>query len=107
MAFLTTSERGFLRAVAALGYCNPFLPERIEYERAALGPDFRESKPVWSMRVDDPDTPSVNAVKITERVEELLRRLRERLVKGATVAELDSVLYEDAVLFLLFHRYQN
>ena len=30
MAFLTTSERAFLRAIANLGYCNPFLPERIE-----------------------------------------------------------------------------
>jgi hypothetical protein len=59
------------------------------------------------MRVDDPDTPSVNAVKITERVEELVRRLRERLVKGAAAAGQDITLYEDAVLFLLFHRYHN
>ena len=55
MAFLTTSERAFLRAIANLGYCNPFLPERIEYEREALGPDFVEAEAVWSLRVDDPD----------------------------------------------------
>ena len=46
MAFLTTTERAFLRAVSNLGYCNPFLPERIAYEQAALGADFSAAKAV-------------------------------------------------------------
>ncbi len=107
MAFLTISEHAFLRAVSNLGYCNPFLPERIEYERQALGPDFVEAEVVWSMRVADPDTSHVNAEKITERVGVLIEQLRERLVSGAVATEQDLLLYEDVVLFLLFHRYQD
>jgi len=107
MAFLTTSERAFLRAISSLGYCNPFLPERIEYEREALGPDFVEAEAVWSLRVDDPDTLRSNPVKITERVEALVGKLRERLTTGAAATEPDLLLYEDAILWLLYHRYGN
>jgi hypothetical protein len=107
MAFLTAVERAFLRAVADLGYCNPFLPERIAYERAALGPEFSEAKTVWSLRVDDPSTANVNNTKLTERVAGLAQKLRDRLAGGVAATESDLVLYEDAVLFLLYNRYQN
>ncbi|RMF83650.1 MAG: sigma-54-dependent Fis family transcriptional regulator [Nitrospinota bacterium] len=107
MPFLTTGERSFLQAVAKLGYCNPFLPERVEYEREVLGPDFEESEAIWSLRVDDPDTPRVNPLKIVARVEVLVGKLRKRLASGTSATERDLFLYEDAVLFLLFHRYQD
>ncbi len=107
MGFLTPKERAFLRAVSKLGYCNPFLPERIEYEREALGPDFREAEPVWSMRVDDPDSPHVNLLKITERIDTLVRRLRETLARGAAATEEELVIYEDAIIYLVFHRYHD
>ena len=105
MAFLTQKERGFLRAVANLGYCNPFLPERIQYEREALGADFREAEPIWSLRVADPDRPHANIIKTTAKVETLVKKLRERLAGGASASEDDLVLYETGVLFLLYHRY--
>jgi transcriptional regulator with AAA-type ATPase domain len=107
MAFLSSGERAFLRAVSSLGYCNPFLPERIEYEQAALGPDFVAGEPIWSMRVDDPDAPLVNNAKVVERIEQLVPQLHTRLASGAVATEQDLVLYEDAVLFLLFHRYRH
>ena len=107
MAFLNSNERGFLRAVSNLGYGNPFLPERIQYEREALGRDFREAEPVWSMRVHDPDRPHDNILKIMERVETVVRTLRDRLAPGTTAAREDVVLYEDAALFMLYHGYRD
>ena len=47
MAFLSSSERAFLRAASNLAFCNPFLPERIPHERAALGDEFVDDEPVW------------------------------------------------------------
>lgn len=107
MAFLTSNERAFLRAVSNLGYCNPFLPERIQYEREALGPDFREAEPVWSMRVENPDSPHVNALRVTAQVDTLVGTLRERLRNDKRASAEDLVLYETGVLFLLYHRYNN
>jgi hypothetical protein len=107
MGLLSSSERAFLQAVADLGYCNPFLAERVQYERQALGADFHEAESMWSLRVDDPDTARQNPRRITARVEPLLQRLRGRLVAGAPATDAELRFYEDAVLFWLFHRYQD
>ena len=52
MAFLSRSERTLLHAVSQLAYCNPFLPERVGWERAAQGGDFMEGEPEWSLPVE-------------------------------------------------------
>jgi hypothetical protein len=103
MSFLSRSERAFLRAVSQLAYCNPFLPERVECERAALGSDFLEGEPVWSLPVDQPERPRANVWRIVERLEPLAEQLRNRLT--AQAGDQDLRLYEDAVLHLLYQRY--
>ena len=57
MALLSTTDRIFFDAISQLAYCNPFLPERANFERAALGADFVEGEPVWSQPVEDPERP--------------------------------------------------
>jgi hypothetical protein len=106
MTFVSGDERVLLQAVSKLGYCNPFLPERIIYEREALGGDFVEGEAVWSLRVDDPSTPRANNTTLAERVANLVEKLCERLRNGIHATTHDLGLYEDAVLFLLFHRTQ-
>ncbi len=48
MPTLSRQEYHFLSSVAKLGYCNPFLPERIAFEKAALGREFVDGGEVWS-----------------------------------------------------------
>ncbi len=105
MPFLFPPERAFLAAVAQLAYANPFLPERIEYERAALGDAFVAGEPVWSQRVRDPEQPRANVWRIVERLETLAAQLQSRLREGTATRAPDLVLYEDAVLHLLYQRY--
>lgn len=107
MTFLQTRDGVFLHAVAAVAYCNPFLPERIEHERQALGADFVESEALWNLRGDDPETPQVNPLRLAERVAPLVDTLRTRLTKRPRPSDEELRLYEDAVLFLLFYRYAN
>ena len=54
MPFLSSREKQFLAAVSQLAYCNPFLPERARFEKAALGQEFVEGEPIWSLTVEDP-----------------------------------------------------
>ena len=105
MAWIPDSERGFLESVSRLGYCNPFLPERVSFERAALGGDFVEGEPVWSQQVAEPERPRANAWRITEKLERVAEGLRARLAAGAGAGERDLALYEDAVLLLLYQRF--
>jgi transcriptional regulator with AAA-type ATPase domain len=105
--FLNSTERGLLEAVSRLAYANPFLPERVECERAVLGAEFVEGEPVWSYRAEDPE-PRANVWRISARLEPLIEELRRRLERGARAAEGDLVLYEDAVLHALYQRcYQH
>ena len=107
MAFLSAGDRRFLTAVSRLAYCNPFLPERADHEREALGRQYVAGEPVWSMPVEDPERPRVNVWAITARLEPLGERLRATLASthGAGCREDELVLYEDAVLHLLYQRY--
>ena len=54
MLFANEEERRFARAVAALVYGNPFLPERIEAERAALGAACDPAATLWEVREEHP-----------------------------------------------------
>jgi transcriptional regulator with AAA-type ATPase domain len=105
MPFLTPSERTFLKAVSRFAYCNPFLPEHTEFERAALGPEFLEGEPIWSQQVKDPEKPRQNVWRIFKKLEPLADDLRRRLTQGASPRDEDLVLYEDAILHLLYQRY--
>jgi transcriptional regulator with AAA-type ATPase domain len=105
MRFVESDERTFLGAVSQLAYCNHFLPERVEYERQALGSAFLEGEPVWSLPVDQPDRPRANVWRVVGKLTPLARQLRGRLLGGAKAREPDLVLYEDAVLHLLYQRY--
>lgn len=107
MAILTPDERAFLEAVSELAYCNPFLPESTELEREALGPAFRDGEPVWSLRVGASDGARPSRVAISERIVALVSELRRRLAAEQTANDDELALYEDAVLFMLYRRYED
>ena len=66
-------ERHFAKAVSELIYCNPFLPERIEHERAALDGAFDDRDARWNLQTGNGQKPP-NVVMLVRRVEELLER---------------------------------
>jgi transcriptional regulator with AAA-type ATPase domain len=97
-------QRAFLEAVSGVAYSNPFLPEHADYERAALGKDY-EGEPIWSLPVDDPERPRANIWKITEGLERVVADFRQRLNSSAALGDRELMLYEDAVLQLLYQRF--
>jgi transcriptional regulator with AAA-type ATPase domain len=99
------AERTFLEGVAHLAYCNHFLPERVEYEKAALGRDFVPGEPVWSASVAAPDLPRRNVIRIHERLEPLLNSLRTRVAAAETLERDEASTYEECVQHLLYLRY--
>ena len=103
MSLFTAEERRFATDVSKLIYCNPFLPERIEFEKAALGSEFDEHGAQWNLRLGSGRKPP-NVVKLVRRVRELLDHLRSRLDSGAVeiMAGADAALYEDLLMFVLF-----
>lgn len=105
MSFLNSSTRRFLTGVSNLLCANPFLPGILELEHEILGGDATADEPIWSMSVSDPDRVRANTWKIIERIEPILRRLRELLASGADTRPEDLILYEDGLLYWFYYRY--
>ena len=105
MAILEQQEHSFLTSVSRVSYANPFLPERIDYERQALGAEFDESHANWNLLGDDPETHQINTTKITQRAIPIINGFQAQLKEGAAATHEEIRLYEDTVLFLLFYNY--
>lgn len=104
MALFTQPQKAFATAVSGLSYCNPFLPERIEYERQALGQEFRQADAHWNVRVEMEGVPP-NVQRLIARTAALLEQCRKQLAAGRKATARELALYEDMVLFFLFHKY--
>jgi len=103
MALLQDHERPVVEAMAALATGNPFLPERVEAERRALGPAFSASTRVWHEGADlEAANPNVEA--LAERAEQLAPALRERLAAGCRPGAAELRAYQGLVFYLLYYR---
>ena len=97
-------ERALLEATGELTYCNPFLPERVELERRALGPEFESHGEVW--HAGELSGPTPNVVRIQERLEGRLPAWRSELLDRAAPAREELQLYRDVVYYTIYNRWQ-
>jgi len=102
---MTGPERHFLTAVAGLAYSNPFLPERTEYERAALGSDFVPGSVVWSASVTEPDAIPPNLARLRTRLAPIVEKVRSRIAGNAWGDPDELAIYEDSARYLVYERY--
>jgi DNA-binding NtrC family response regulator len=106
MTLFATDEFSTAEAFAGIGYCNPFLPQRMALERQALGDDYLPSPAIMHWRpTAAPEDDYPNFPRLRERAESLVDGLRARLLADASHSERDLRMYEDIVLYLLYARY--
>jgi transcriptional regulator with AAA-type ATPase domain len=103
----SSKQLHFLVSVAKLGYGNHFLPERITYEKAALGREFVPSGPVWSASVSDPNAESPNVITIYKKLAALMEVLPARLAAASDVGDEELAAYDESVHYLLYQRYHR
>ena len=106
---LPDADRPAAEAVGALVYANPFLPERIDRERAALGDAFTPGEVVWSAGADF-DTGRANVAALSDRAEALAGSMRRAVASAGAAARAmsgaDRRLYEDVACYALYYRVQ-
>jgi transcriptional regulator with AAA-type ATPase domain len=106
MSLLSDSERDVLEAFARLANGNPFLPERVGAEEAALGDAFVRSGAVWHVEADL-DGLNPNVARLAERAEAMAEGLHGRLARGERATERELALYQTFVFYLLYQRYEG
>ncbi len=104
MSWMTAGEREFAAAIAELSYCNPFLPERVEHTRRALGPAFVKTYEVWSPVTGEGDEDEdPNNPLLLEKAEVVLDALARR--RGARPDGRERALHADLVHYALYFRH--
>lgn len=102
----TSPQRDLAEAFNRLLYCNPFLAERVDCEKAILGRDFVETDRAWDV-AHELSGERPNILRLQEIAESIAGSARERLVSGAAANEREMDLYEDLVIYLLYYRCQE
>jgi transcriptional regulator with AAA-type ATPase domain len=108
MALLTSNDWRVAEAIAEIGYTNPFLPERIELEKKALGKAFVRFQSFLQYRPDCSVSGMFpNASTLRDRSEQLLEKMRERLLAQEYATERELVVYENLAFYQLYARYMS
>ena len=108
MAILSSRELKVAEAIGAIGYCNPFLPERLALERTALGAEFFCADPVINLPPGaDLKTIFPNFTALRERAEVLSEKMRGKILAGTTPSEREVRVYQDMALYLLYNRHTS
>src|SRR2546428_12874392 len=103
--FRDGGARAVAEAISRRAYCTLFLPERIERQRAAVGPASVAGGPLWHA-TGEPD-PMPNVAALGKLSEALAGRLAARLTEGVRPSAEDLQLYEDVAVYLLFSRFEE
>lgn len=104
MGFIPSQDLVFVRAVGELSNANPFLPERLELEKLALGDSFvAEPHAYWGFTTEQMTQRRSNLTLILERARSVAEVLRSKLLRGHSVDDQHLRLYDDLVLYILFY----
>ena len=103
-SLFTVAEREFSEAVARINATNPFLPERVECERAALGDEFVVPGSEWN-KLPPAEREHPNHVRLTERAGTVIAQVRARWPRDGRVTKVEASVYEDLTAFWLYQTY--
>ena len=103
---LSKPQRQFADRISEIINCNPFLPDRIELERLALGSEFVESGASWNSHPSQ-HKESPNLERMLHRAEEILESASTSGSTRIAINDEELDLYLDLVRFVLFNRYRD
>jgi transcriptional regulator with AAA-type ATPase domain len=106
MSLFAASDKPLIDALARLSFCNPFLPERIELERQALGDSFVLRDGAWHIHADA-ETDNPNLPALISVADNLVAKSATLLRDGAKAKGEDGCLYEALVIFHLYHHFRH
>jgi sigma-54 specific flagellar transcriptional regulator A len=108
MGLLTSTDWRAAKAIAGIFHANPFLPERVELERQALGTRYKEEGPlIWARPGEGREEYLGNIPAMRERAEAIVSEMRRRIEGGRTATRDELLVYEDLALFLLYARHMD
>jgi DNA-binding NtrC family response regulator len=103
---IAKEDLSFVKAVNQIMFCNPLLPERIEFEKQALGADYCATERPWNVYVSNP-VEDANLATLVARVEKTAERCRKRLERRPPASTEEAELYFNFICFYTYYRYRK
>jgi len=101
---LPPREQAFARSISKLNQTNPFVPDRIEREREALGSDYREGSAAWNTL---PPTPQLhpNHALLRQKCGDWIEGVRAKWPASGKVSRDERRLFCEVVGFWLYQEH--
>ena len=106
MSIFTSKTLPVARAICELVYCNPFTPQRVEWEKKALGDAFTPTEPVWSL-TSAAGAVTANVTRLEQIVSDMVEQVRQAIIEGRKPAGDELLLYEDLARYRLYDRFRE
>jgi DNA-binding NtrC family response regulator len=109
MGLLSSEDWDAAKAIAGFFHVNPFVPERVELERKALGSAYKkEEGPVIRLQAGEGREELLgNVPALNKRAERFLSEMRGQIEEGQTPTRDELLVYEDLVLFCLYNKHME
>ena len=99
--WFSASIRRQLQCFAGMVFCNPFIPERMDWERKLLGKSFQSTEEAWS-RSNVAGELRENVVVLGAMAKQLADQLRDALQESVRYSKEDWASYEDLIAYHLY-----
>lgn len=104
MSIFDPQDARVARGLSRISHSNPFLPERVEAERETLGDCFVATDTHWHARGGSyAEIP--NVALLSGLATQTAERVRHKLESGHTASPEELELYEETLLFALYHEF--
>ena len=100
----SSNQRKFAQTISEIINCNPFLPDRIQLERKALGSEFVEENANWNLHPSQHQA-TVNLERMRVLAEGILTSCRD--ADAQHFNDKNIPLYLDLVRFVLFNAHSD
>lgn len=102
----THDDLPIARALADLGFTNPFGSERIQLEQHILGTRYTPAFQIWVITPSHQGF-SPNLTALAQVGERLVQHAQQQLQQGYSPTEHEWQLYGDLALYTLYYRYEG
>ncbi len=96
------SAARLVETIPQLTYCNPFLPERNELDKKALGSDYIDTGSAWNVHLEEYER-DPNRIKLFERITGIADKSRENLLRKKSGSSRELQQYRFLVVFMVYH----
>ena len=106
MATIRKADQRLLAQLSQLALCNPFSPERLQFEQLVLGKDFHpEDITAWNRNHAPTELERPNVTRLAEVTRAVIQRVQQEAAAGKSISDESLEHYWNVATYALLYRH--